>query len=122
MLDQSMKKALVGDVDKYVPDCAESLKRNGHMNEYKGEAIDEKAVDGWLRAYVEAFDKRGRAIMGGGEFADVCVAEAKLFVRKHELPVSTATRDAIIVDFLNLIVGKHCCLDLGLYTRDFAKA
>lgn len=109
------------DVDKYAPDCAESLKRNNHMNSYAGAGVKETEVKAWLGGFAEHFATRYK---GGQATGDVCMGMAKCAKAWRVKPglshSDQDTRDAVVVDFINFVAMRRG-MDFAMYTVDLRK-
>lgn len=109
--------ALEADVDRYVPECAESVRRNAHMNQYDGGALDPEGVGPWLKSFCRHFVDRYRGSQRSGDVM-MGMSECARGFRRSGLDTTQAARDAVLVDFINWVAARRCGMDLGLYTLD----
>lgn len=125
MTSQELLSHLRIDVEKYAPDCAESVKRNRHMHEDDGHITIKAAdVEPWLNGFCERFATRYKGPQRTGDVAMEMVKCARLWRYAPNLAewkgpghLDQAGRDAVLTDFINFVAGRRG-VDFALYSKD----
>lgn len=125
MTPQELLSYLRIDVERYAPDCQESVKRNGHMNEYDGGTrLKADEVKPWLDGFCERFAARYKGPQSTGDVAMGMVKCARVWRYAPDIDgwkgpshADQATRDAVLTDFINFTAGRRG-VDFALYSKD----
>lgn len=129
MTPQELRSHLRTDVEKYAPDCAKSVRRNQHMNEFDGHVLITAAeVKPWLDGFCDLFASRYKGPQSTGDVAMGMVKCARVWRSRSDIEVWTNlghadqdTRDAVLTDFINFTAGRRG-VDFALYSKDLKES
>lgn len=124
MTSEELLSHLRADLDKYAPDCQESVKRNSHMNEYDGHVRIVNARP-FLDGFCERFASRYMGSQSTGDVATGMVHCARVWRYAPKIPgwengldhSDQDTRDAVLTDFINFAAGRRG-VDFALCSKD----
>ena len=102
------------DLAKYLPQAAERIRRNKHMNETAGIVEDVSSIEPLLTKLVEDAPKHWR----DSNFAlDVLEAMAEAAKAQRRGVVLSKYQRAALVDFVNYRADRYC-IDYAMYAQD----
>lgn len=114
MTKEELLVLLMKDLESYLPNCAESVIRNNHMNDMKpGEEIMPVVAREILERFVTAVPNYSKDVWGTIDVLNSMSECAKI----HCPPLGNKVIDALVIDFINYVAGLRC-VDYGMYTKD----
>lgn len=122
MRNELFKESLVKNVSKFVPDAAEHIVQNKHMNDFEGEVPSLVWLEQWLLKYVDICAENYTGADSISGVGDCLVKSAKSYRKAdgNEDAQKQKLIDALLVGFINDLFGRRC-IDYAMYTSDLTK-